>query len=434
MIELFRRLSTQAFYITISRRIGLALVFATFAALAIVPGNVQAQGLTTQALIGDSVDTTSLARYTEVDEAIKRFMNRDVLAARQFLEAAKKKDASLPPVDLLLAKMYFIGGNAAAGKSSLEKTASDSPDDPEATLILADQALQQGRTIEADALYDKGLALTGKFNGAAKRKRNFEIRARAGHAAVAQRRKNWETAVNDLRALLKVDPDNAAAHYRLGQTLFMLKQYQEGYAEFARAKELDKTLPDKNVATALMYDQLKVDDKAAQSQKFFELALKNNSTDDKTITAYSQWLIKSGNPQSIAKAEALLAGARKDHPGNLDLLILSGVAARMSKKMKPAEDYFIEALGIAPANPDVINQLALLLIEQPGQPQRERALQFAGMNAQINAQNADAQITLAWVLYQLGQLADAQGALQKGLNLGNLSPDSSYLVGKILME
>ena len=74
----------------------------------------------------------------------------------QFLEAAKKKDPTLPPVDLLLAKMYFLGGNAAAGRASLEKTANDTPDDPEPFLILADQALQQGRTIEADALYDKG--------------------------------------------------------------------------------------------------------------------------------------------------------------------------------------------------------------------------------------------------------------------------------------
>jgi|tagenome__1003787_1003787.scaffolds.fasta_scaffold20911188_1 tetratricopeptide (TPR) repeat protein len=432
MIELFRPVRRQAF--NTSRMMGAALVCAASAVLATISGNLQAQGLTTQMLIGDAVDTTSLAKYTDVDEAIKRFMNRDVLAARQFLEAAKKKDQNLPPVDLLLAKMYFIGGNAAAGRGALEKTAAENPDDPEATLILADQALQQGRTIEADALYDKGLLLASKFNGSAKRKRNFEIRARAGHAAVAQRRKNWDTAVTDLRALLKIDPENATAHFRLGQTLFMLKQFQEGYAEFTRAKELDKNLPDKDVATASMYDQLKVDDKAAKTQQFFDRALATNKTDAKTVTAYAQWLIKSGNPQSISKAEQMLADARKANPGSLDLLILSGVAARMQQKMKPAEDYFVEALGIAPANSDVINQLALLLIGQADQSKRERALQFAGMSSQLNSQSADAQITLAWVLYQLGRVVDAEAALRNGLQLGNLSPDSSYLVAKILAE
>ena len=397
-------------------------------------GNAQAQTITTQMLIGDAVSSDSLAKYTDIDQAIKYFINRDVLASRQFLEAAKKKDPALPPVDLLLAKMYFLGGNAAAGRLSLEKTATDNPDDPEPAILLADQALGQGRVIEADALYARALELTSKFNGAAKRKRNFEIRARAGRASVAQRRKNWDTAVSDLQALIKLDPENAVAHYRLGQTLFMQNKFQEGYAEFKDAKTKDKNLPDPDVATALMYDQLKLADKTANTQKFFDRAMTTNKTDPATVTAYAQWLIKQATPQTLPKAEALLADARKANPGNLNLLILSGVAARMGKKMKPAEDYFIEALGIAPANSDVINQLALLLIEQADQGKRERALQFAGMNAQINAQNSDAQITLAWVLYQLGRVADAESALRQGLNLGSPSPDSSYLVAKILMD
>jgi predicted Zn-dependent protease len=385
-------------------------------------------------LIGDAVSTDSLARYTEVDEAIKRFINRDVLAARTFLDTAKKKDPNLPPVDLMLAKMYFLSGNGVAGRAALEKSAAENPDDPEPFLILADQAMQQGRTIEADALYEKGRELTNKFQGATKRKRNFEIRSRAGRASVAQRRKNWDTAVSDLQALLKIDPDNAIAHYRLGQTLFMLNKFQDGYNEFKEAKTKDKNLPDADVATALMYDQLDVADKATQSQKFFDRAMATNKNDPATVTAYAQWLIKSGSPQSIGKAETVLADARKANPGNLNLLILSGVAARMSKKMKPAEDFFVEALGIAPANGDVINQLALLLIEQSDQGKRERALQFAGMSSQLNNQNADAQITLAWVLYQLGRVADAENALRNGLNLGNPSPDSSYLVARILKD
>lgn len=403
---------------TASAAVGVALVAA---------GAARAQ-ITTQILIGDSVSPDSISKYTDIDEAIKRFMNRDVLAARQFLEAAKKKDANLPPVDLLLAKMYFLGGNTNAGRISLEKTAMENPDDPEAYLILADQAMQQGRTIDADALYEKGLQIASKFSGNAKRKRNFEIRARSGRAGVNQRRKNWDAAVADLKALLQADPENAAGHYRLGQCLFMQKQYKPGLEEFTAAKKADKNLPDPYVAAALMFDQLKMNNETQQS---FDKAYAASKTDPATLTAYSQWLIKTG---AVEKAEAMLADARKANPGNLNLLILSGVAARMLKKMKPAEDYFIEALGIAPANSDVINQLALLLIEQSDQSKRDRALQFASMSAQLNNQSADAQITLAWVLYQLGRQADAEQALRSGLQLGNLSPDSSYLVAKVLAQ
>lgn len=424
MIELSRRLS--AWVARAEFRLHVAFICAGLS-LAITGSNSARAQITTQLLIGDSVSEVG-NRYADVDEAIKRFMNRDVLAARQFLETAKKKDPNLPPVELLLAKMYFLGGNAAAGRVSLEKTAMDNSDDPEVYLILADQAMQQGRTIEADALYERGMTIASKFSGNAKRKRNFDIRARSGRAGVAQRRKNWDSAVSDLKGLLQTDPENAAAHYRLGQCLFMQKQFRDGYNEFVAAKKADKNLPDPYVAAALMYDQLKMNN---ETQQAFDRALTSSKTDPITLTAYGQWLIKTG---SIEKAEAILADARKANPGSLNLLILSGVASRMMKKMKPSEDYFVEALGIAPANGDVINQLALLLIEQQEPAKRDRALQFASISARLNNESADAQITLAWVLYQAGRVVDAEAALRNGLQLGNLSPDSSYLVAKILAD
>src|SRR4051812_17508953 len=73
MIELFPPVPSRI--LCASCKMGAALACAVSAVLAITTGNVQAQGLTTQMLIGDAVDTTSLARYTDVDEAIKRFMN-----------------------------------------------------------------------------------------------------------------------------------------------------------------------------------------------------------------------------------------------------------------------------------------------------------------------------------------------------------------------
>ena len=63
-----------------------------------------------------------------------------------------RKNPNLPPVDLLLAKMYLLSGDAASGLGSLEKTAADHPGDPEPYLILADQAVNAGQTIQAEAL------------------------------------------------------------------------------------------------------------------------------------------------------------------------------------------------------------------------------------------------------------------------------------------
>ena len=51
----------------------------------------------------------------------------------------------------------------------------------------------------------------------------------------------------------------------------------------------------------------------------------------------------------------------------LNLLVFSGITARMKKQLKPAEDFFMDAVRISPANTDTLNQLALLLIDQPDQ-------------------------------------------------------------------
>jgi len=401
---------------------------ALLALAAILPAaRVANAQLTTKVLIGDSVSNPG-PRYSDVDEAIKRFNNRDPLGAQQFLEAAVRKNPNLPPVDLLLAKMYFLSGDSASGLGSLEKTATDHPDDPEPYLILADQAVSAGQTIQAEALYEKALQLIDRFEGNNKRKRNFIIRARNGRSLVAERRKNWQTATNDLTALLKVDPDNAAAHFRLGRALFMQKKFREGNAEFVKAHDLDKKLPDPNVSAALLYEQLGM---RSEAKTAFETAVKANRDDAKTLAAYAQWLLQTGD---VARAEQALAAARRVAPENLEVLILSGVAARMSKKMKPAEDYFVAALRLSPSNAAVINQLALLLVEQPDEAKRQRAVDFARINATLQPNSGESNITLAWVLYQVGRTRDAEAALRKGLAARNLSPDSNYLVAKILAE
>jgi Tfp pilus assembly protein PilF len=386
---------------------------------------------TTKDLIGDAVSEVG-TRYSDVDQAIQRFNNKDFTGARQFLESAKRKDPTLPPSDLTLAKMYLLSNNVPAGRAALEKVAMDHPADPEAQLILANQDLQQGRFIEAEALYDKAIGLIDKFSENPKRKRNFQINARAGRSAVYERRQNWAAAANDLRELLKVDPDNFNGHHRLGVALFMQKKHKEGFDEFQAAANLDKEkrLPGPWVSAAFYYDQLGLQQEA---QKAFDRAMQTAKTDPATLTAYGQWLIKNG---SIEKAETVLAEARKANPENLNLLILSGVAARMNKKMKPAEDHFMEALRISPGNGDTLNQLALLLIDQAEPAKRQRALEFALISSRLAAQSADAQVTLAWVLYQLGRGAEAEQAFREGVQLGiaNLSPDSRFLVAKMLAE
>jgi Tfp pilus assembly protein PilF len=188
-----------------------------------------------------------------------------------------------------------------------------------------------------------------------------------------------------------------------------------------------------------MYDQLSQTaegNEAAEMQKkaqqFFDRALTGpNKNDANALVAYGQWLLKNG---PLDKATEVLAEARKANPEVVNLLVLSGIAARMGEQPKPAEDYFMEALRISPANADTLNQLALLLVDQAEPAKRQRALEFAGIGSRLNPESSDCQVTLAWVLYALGRANEAERALVSGIQIGNLSPDSQYLVAKMLAD
>jgi tetratricopeptide (TPR) repeat protein len=407
-----------------------ALVTLSFAGPSSILSDALAQArteVTVQTLIGDAISDDP-AKYADVDAAIKRFQNRDFLAARTLLERAKQTHSRLPPVDLMMAKLYYLSGQAAAGKASLELTARETPNDPEIYLILADKLFSEGSLIEADALYDKAIPLIDAFSENEKRKRNFIIRARAGRSAVATARQDWPTAIEDLRVWVGAEPEDANAHLRLGRVLFLNKETEEGMRELTKARELNSQFPNPYVIAAQLHAQLDDQEKARQT---FDEAVRRDRNDLQTLLAYAEWLLQIGD---VENAEKVLASARGLDAESLQALVFSGVAAQMAQKRKPAEDYYLAALARAPGNRGIINQLALLLVEQMDDAKRQRALQFAQMNAQLYPDATETNITLAWVLYQMGQNQLADQALKKGLQLGSRSADSNYLIAKMLAD
>ncbi|WP_197525773.1 tetratricopeptide repeat protein [Pseudobythopirellula maris] len=389
------------------------------------------RGLTIESLIGDSVSNANEDSYPLVADAIQRFTNEDPIAARTLLEQAKERDSKLPPVGLMIAKMYLGVGNGQAVRAALEQAVQqDSANDPEPFLMLGEDAFSGNRFIEADAMFDKAFRLIDGYNDNQKRKRRLQIRAYRGRGAVAQRRRDWQESLESLDKWLALDPDSDSAHNQKGQVLFMLGQEREGYSELVAAHRLNSKLPNPLISAGLMYSRLDMQDKALTA---FERAYADDQSNPMLLTAYGSALIRTGD---VARAQQILAKGRTTSIDTVNVWLLSGVAARMAGSPEQAEEYLLKAFSLAPVSAnsrDVYNQLAQLLINLPEPENKRRALEFAELNARLNSDNPDVNITLAWVRYQLGQARGAVAALQKGLQGGKLSPDSSYLVAKILV-
>jgi tetratricopeptide (TPR) repeat protein len=382
------------------------------------------KALTVETLIGDAVSLSNQA-YPEVDNAIKRFINGDLAGAREFLEVAKTKYPKLPPTDLTLAKMQVIVRNGQAARAFLEKAVTDNPGDPEAYLLLADLAFVEGRVTEAHALFEKANGLTASFAENEKRKLNFTERVLAGLAAIHERRLQWTEAAALLQKWIAIKPDSAVAHQRLGATLYRLQKPNESLAEFTKAREIDPNSNHPQVWLGQLYTQ---DKKVPEARKAFESAYAAEPANEGTARAYAEWLIQQND---MANAQKVAAAMRAKAPDSVTAILLDGVVAKMRRQNKEAEEALTKVLTLDPNNSIATNLLALILSEdKASSASLERALGYAQRNAALFPSATQTKITLAWVLYQMGRLTEANQVLSQGLQ--NPSADGAYLIARIM--
>ncbi|MEM6330341.1 MAG: tetratricopeptide repeat protein [Planctomycetota bacterium] len=411
------------------RRAGLRCCLAAILAALCGLATPAAAQLTTANLIGDSVSSPENARYNDVGNAIERFNNRDVLSARNFLEKAKQDQPKLPPVGVMLAKMYLLSGNGAQVRPALEQTINDDADDPEPYLMLAESNLRARNTIEADALFDKSVGLIDAYDSNLKRKRRLAIRAYSGRASVAESRGKWAAAEADLRAWIEQAPYDATARTRLGQALCMLERTEEGFQEFVKAKKEDENRANPYVMVAVTLERM---GQQAEALEQFKKGYQESGREETTLLTYAQALI---NADQLAKAVPILTEARAAAPNSFNVWLFSGVAQRMSGDVAQAERSLVQALAIRPGSREAYGQLAQILSSSEDPQQRTRGLQYAGTLAKLYPDNADASVTLAWALYQNNRSREATATLRKALQSGTngMGADARVLLAKILI-
>ena len=306
------------------------------------------------------------------------------------------------------------------------------PGDPEPYLMLADLAFQERQVTDSSVLFDRATQLTAAFAENPKRKRDFEIRCHAGTAAVAEARGQWETAQKQLTAWLALDPDNAGAHFRLGNVLFRIGKETEALDEFKQARKLDANALQPELALARLYDETKKRDVA---KKWIELALKAAPDDPAVLLASAQWYLGQND---LKMAQAIADRVLTLDAKSLDGRIVRGVIARVARDYATAEKFFNEAHVQSPGNFAASNSLALVLIESPDKAAQQRAVEMAEANAARYREDSPQQInaitSLAWVYYKLGRREDAEKILDQIARNNALTSDGAYYVAKLLAD
>jgi tetratricopeptide (TPR) repeat protein len=390
------------------------LVLLALALAVACSGDVARAQVTAKTLIGKAVSDD--AQYKEITNAIARFNDRDIDGCRAILERARNNNVNqLQPA-----------------RAELEQTAVKFPADPEPYLMLADLAFQDRRVTDSAVLFDRATQLTAAFEENAKRKRDFEIRCNAGVAAVAEARRQWEAAQKNLTAWIALDPDNAGAHFRLGNVLFRLGQEQEALAQFQEARKLDAKALQPELAIARLHDE---DRKKDLAKKWIDLALKAAPQDPAVLLAASQWYLGQSD---LKTAQSIVDKVLSADPKSLDGKIVRGVIARVARDYPTAEKFFNDAHVQSPGNFAASNSLALVLIESDEKESQQRAVEMAEANAARYRENSPQQVnaltTLAWIYYKLGRREDAEKILDQIARNNALTSDGAYYVAKLLAD
>ncbi|NCX99980.1 MAG: hypothetical protein EBX35_15755, partial [Planctomycetia bacterium] len=255
-------------------------MYVGFLVVAALLGGVARAQVTAQALIGKAVSDD--AQNKDINNAISRFRDRDIDGCRAILERAKSNNPKLPPPGVMMATLWLGVNQLGPARAELEDTAVKFAGDPEPYLMLGDLAFQDRRVTDAAVLFDKATNLAATFSENAKRKRDFDVRCSAGNAAVAEARRQWETAQKYLQGWLELDPDSTSAHQRMGVVLFQLGKEQESLAQFREARKLDDKALQPELALARLYDEAKKRDVA---KRLIEQAVKAAPNDPGVLLA-----------------------------------------------------------------------------------------------------------------------------------------------------
>ena len=397
---------------------------------AVVSGTVAHAQVTAQTLIGKAVSDD--AANTEVTGAINRFRDRDIDGCRAILERVKSNNVKMPPPGVMMAMLWLSVNQLPPARTELEDTVVKFPKDPEPYLMMGDLAFQDRRVTDADVLFAKAKQLTADYTENAKRKRDFDIRYNAGSAAVAEARKQWETAQTHLTEWLTLDPDNASAHQRMGIVLFQLADPKKALEQFSEAKKLDPKAVQPELAMARLYDDAKKKDIA---KKLIEAAIVAAPKDPAVLLAAAQWYLGQND---LDRAKAIADDSIKLDGKSLEGKVVRGAIARVSRDYVTAEKFFNEAHVQSPGNFPASNSLALVLIESESKEMQQRALEMAEANAAMHGEKSSQQVnaltTLAWVYYKLGRREDAEKILSQITQNNALTTDGAYYVSKLLSD
>lgn len=366
------------------------------------------------------------ALQAELKKAVEFFTKSDFPKALEVLNALYKERPNIMPPRLIFAQWFAQANVPNAVKTSLEMATHETPNDPEAYILLGEISLRQRELTAAEALFDKAEALLAKYTANEERLKNLKISLYRNQAALYEVRARWTDMQSAVVKLLNTADQTPAMYRQLAVALF-----QQG--DDAKAKEYletatklpggDTGMPVDGIMSRLYLMKNDVNKSKASLQE----ALNKNPTSPEVLSlAVTQTL----NDNDIKSAMAFAEHLAKAKPDDNETKRIMGTVALYQEDYAKAEQQFQAIVLASPLDAAAINGLALALCEQNDPEKMRRAMEYAANNVQKDQKNVEFLGTLAWVLIKSNRLADAQKVLQQIAAAGQINSATAYYLAE----
>jgi len=398
--------------------------------------HVRARAAFEQALVVEPAHLPAIAGLARLDQQEKK-----AAQARQRYEALLAKQPDNAAAMTALARLEIGLGRRKEGVAWLEKATVADANDVDAALLLGQQYLALDMPQKAQTLLRRyrvshpdnvgvldalGQAQLANKDGAAALESFNRMASAAPGAAMPQIRlavaqlmmKNPTAATASLNKAVILEPDNIQAYIAKAELVASEKDFAGATAIL---RQVQKQFPNSPVGHTLEGDLLlqQGNPKAALVPYERSLAIDNSAAG--TIK-----LAKAMHDAGLAKEADQRVGAYlKKHPGD-PITTLYFADGHMAAKRYPEAVTLLE--GLARSTPDnavVLNNLAWAY-QQMHDP---RALPTAEQALAINGENPDALDTLGWLLVEQGKYERAISLLRKAASAAPKQPQVRYHLG-----
>lgn len=383
-------------------------------------------------VIPGGIDSTP-QRKASITRIVETFVDGQGAAALEQIKAQKQVDPTFPPSELVVAALQFSSNNVANGRQTMEAAAWKNPDYPGIFLALARLAINENRNADGLSHIEKAERVINSGQWSDVEKKHFRLRYLDALADIKMRYQEWEQAGTLLDEIAESLPDDPKLLVRQAEIMYRKDQIDQSLQLLTRFSEvMEKNGGDASRKPELMLATwLNRDDKIDDAEKWIIAASEKYPGNAEVAIEYANWMV---GRERYQEAQAAIKKIVESSGETTATKFVKGKIAFAQEDYGLAESYFAELTLQEPGNFELANLRALALIETGSDQNKQRALQLAQRNVQLEPKSGVALGILGWVYYQLGDQQQAEGWLNRASQTGINSAEINYFVGKILSD